>query len=98
MESFVTCLVFLALGLLFAPLILSLAHARKLKTLQTTLQKLSERTTLLEAQFRGTTTPPVTTPAESVSAQAAEAPATPPARAVPVCCWWRARPGSARRR
>ncbi|MBA2241466.1 MAG: DUF2339 domain-containing protein, partial [Chthoniobacterales bacterium] len=75
----VACFVFLALAALLAPAILSIAHARKIKTLQTALQKLSERIALLEGQLRGTKIPPVATPGEHASApSAAETSAAPP--------------------
>ena len=54
MDSVLPCFVLIALAVLLVPFALMIAHARKIKGLQTTLQKLSGRIESLEAQLRGT--------------------------------------------
>ena len=50
MEPFLTCFVFVAVVALLVPFILAFAHARKIKALETTVEKLQARLAALEAQ------------------------------------------------
>src|SRR5450755_228854 len=52
MEPYVTCLVFVVLLAMLVPFVLFFAHARKIKALETALQKLTARLTSLETQPR----------------------------------------------
>jgi len=91
MDSVLPCFVFIALAVLLVPFALMIAHARKIKTLQATLQKLSGRIDSVEAQLRGAAPAQSSAapPTEPVSAVAPSPISTPPIRptvapAVPV--------------
>ncbi|HEV3408987.1 MAG TPA: DUF2339 domain-containing protein, partial [Chthoniobacterales bacterium] len=79
METFLGCFIILLLAVLLVPLILSVTHARRLKALEETIQRLTARITLLEAQPR-VSAPPTgaadvqATPAPEAAPRAAEPP------------------------
>src|SRR4051812_7606491 len=84
MNDVVTCfLVMAGIAGLLVPFVIVIAHARKLSTLQTALQKLSARMESLETQMRGAAPAPAVPPAH-VPAPAASAAASPAASVLPV--------------
>ncbi|MDQ6940568.1 MAG: hypothetical protein M3119_10485, partial [Verrucomicrobiota bacterium] len=52
MEPFITCLGFVLVVALLVPFILAFAHARKIRALESTVEKLGARLTSLESQMR----------------------------------------------
>ncbi len=60
MEGVVTCLGFLVVAALLVPFAFAFAHARKIKALEISIQKLTSRTVQLEAQLGGRAPAPET--------------------------------------
>ncbi|MGI9086961.1 MAG: DUF2339 domain-containing protein [Chthoniobacterales bacterium] len=79
MDSFATCLGFLVFAILLIPFALMIAHARKIKHLEATAGKLSERLEALETQLRSAapSIAPSPAPAPSPALAAILAPAPP---------------------